>query len=152
MPKPEPRQAGLAVAATDEGEVKGTSAGRLGRKATTRSPCTSHLLSPDKAASLLLPGSPSLGWPWLCHSLLPSCQDLASSALAPPPAVYTAEKPGAASQQVNRGQHHPSSSAQARSKSCLADRPLPWKEAQRTQQSRQDSKAQLSPAFLRLPK
>lgn len=38
MPKPEPQQAGLAGAAT-EGEVKGTSAGHLGRKATSQSLC-----------------------------------------------------------------------------------------------------------------
>lgn len=150
MPKPEAQQAGPTVAAPDEGEVKGIPAGHLGREAITWSPCTSHLLSPDRSSK---PASPGVSFSGLALALATRyCQDSASSVLAPPPTVYTAEKLGAASQQVNRGQHHPASSAWARSKSCLADRPLSWKEAQRTQQSTWGSKAQLSPAFLRLPK
>lgn len=78
-----------------------------------------------EATSLFLPSCPPLGWPWLCPSLLLSWQDSASSALAPPSAVYTAEEPGAVSQQAKQGQHHPASSAWEHSKSCLVNRLLP---------------------------
>lgn len=46
--------------------MKGTSAGHLGRKATTRSPCTSHLLSPDRSSK---PASPRLSLSGLALAL-----------------------------------------------------------------------------------
>lgn len=80
----------------DEGEMKGTSAGKKRKKWLTMH--IPPLLTRWKQQTSVSPGSPFLGWPWLCHSLLPSCQDLASSVLSSPPAVYTTGKPGAASQ------------------------------------------------------
>lgn len=132
----------------DEGEMKETSAGKKSNKWVTMH--IPPLLTRRKQQAYLSQALPFQ--PWLCHSLLPSCQDLASSALSPPPAVNTTEKPGDASQQVSQGQHHPASSTQAHSEGCLADRVLPWNEAQRTQQPMQGSKAQLPPDFLRLSK
>lgn len=119
----------------DEEEMKRTSAGK--KRVTMHIP---PLLTRWKQQTFESPGWLFLGWPWLCHSLLPSCQDLAGSALSPPPAAYTTGKPGIASQQVSQGQHLQASSTQARSRSCLADRLLPWNEAQRTQQPMQGSK------------
>lgn len=64
--------------------MKGTSAGHLGRKLTTQSPCTSHLLSPDRSnkpvspklscsglalALPLIPGRIQPALPWHLHQL-----------------------------------------------------------------------------------
>lgn len=68
MPNPQTQQAGLAVAAIDEGEMN--ICGAYGEESNNSSayPTSSHQ---TEAISLLLPGSSSLGWPWLWHLLLP---------------------------------------------------------------------------------
>lgn len=151
VPKPEPQQAGLAGAAT-EGEVKGTSAGHLGRKATTQSLCTSHLLSPDRNSkpasprlslsglALVLPLTPALlpGFSQLCLGTSTSCLHCREAWTC-----LSAGQPGTAS---------PGQLCQGTLQKLPRRQTLALEGRLKDTAVTQANKVQLLPAFLRLPK